>query len=164
VSLKLFVAGAEVILLCTNTMHKVSQPIEKYFKSNFIHIADATGTYIKQYGLQKVGLLGTGFTMNEHFYKERLKDRFDIEVMIPEQHDIKEIHKIIYNQLIKGSIVSESKAYFIQVAKIMESRGAEGIILGCTEIPMLLQEDDSPLPLFDTMQIHSLAALNAAMH
>ncbi len=161
--MKVYMTGAEIMLLCTNTMHKVTRHVERQFNNHFIHIADATAMAIRAKKMKKVGLLGTRFTMTETFYTERLKSKFDIEVLIPDLKNINIIHGIIFNQLVKGKLEEDSRSYFRKVITDLEQQGAEGIILGCTEIPMLIGQEDSSLPLFNTTEIHALAAFEKAM-
>ena len=155
-------AGSEILLLCTNTMHYVADGLEA-LPVPFLHIADATGEAIQKKGLKKVGLLGTRFTMEKDFYKARLFEKFGIETIIPDKAGREEVHRIIYEELVKGQIRRESKEVYIQVIRQLSQAGAEGVILGCTEIPMLIREEDSPLPVFDTTRLHALAALAMAM-
>jgi aspartate racemase len=161
--MKVFMAGAEVIVLCSNTMHKVTRHVERQFTRQFIHIVDATAAEINARKLHKVGLLGTSFTMQESFYKDRLQSDFGIEVVIPEKESRQLMHSIIYTQLVKGRVLDESRSSVKQIIDELNNKGAEGIILGCTEIPMLIDQSQSQLPLFDTTQIHAMAALYRAM-
>jgi len=159
---KLINAGAEIILLCTNTMHVVADDLEQ-LPIPFIHIADATGEAIRQQKLNKVGLLGTRFTMEMDFFKKRLKDKFGIEVIVPKEKERAEIHRIIYEELIYGELRNDSKMYYVKVIEQLATAGAEGIILGCTEIPLLIKQDDCSVPVFDTTYIHAMAALEVAV-
>ena len=160
---KLKDAGAELLLICTNTMHKLAPAIEKEVDIQLIHIADTTGEAILSQGLNTVGLLGTNFTMTEDFYKERLKKNYNIDVIIPEAADREIIHDIIYTELISGIIKKNSLNRFQDIIKILKERGAEGVILGCTEIPLLVKEEDSSLPIFNTMEIHAKKAIEQAL-
>jgi aspartate racemase len=155
-------AGAEILLLCTNTMHIVAKDLEK-LPVSFIHIADATANAIRQKSFNKVGLLGTRFTMEKDFYKGRLLEKFGIETILPDIEDRREVHRIIYEELVQGNIREDSKAFYIDVISRLADAGAEGVILGCTEIPLLIQQEDSSIPVFDTTYIHAMAALSAAM-
>jgi aspartate racemase len=155
--------GAEVILLCTNTVHKVAGWMEKATTVPFIHIADATGEEITKRGMKKVGLLGTRYTMEEDFYKQRLTERFGFSVVIPPDEKRGMINEVIFNELCHGVISDLSKNRFKKVINELATQGAEGIILGCTEIPMLINEGDSPVPLFDTTSIHALKAVDFAL-
>jgi aspartate racemase len=161
--MKVFMAGAEVIVLCSNTMHKVTRHVERQFAQQFIHIADATADEIMAGNLRKVGLLGTSFTMQESFYRDRLQSKFGIEVIIPEKTSRESMHRIIYTQLVKGQVLDESRSIVRSIIDALGSSGAEGVILGCTEIPMLIDQSHSPLPIFDTTHTHALAALKKAM-
>ena len=156
-------AGADFVVLCTNTMHKMADAIIENTHIPFIHIADATAQKVKTAGITTVGLLGTRFTMQEDFYKKRLTDKYRLDVLIPEVEDRLFVHKVIYDELVKGSIVPESKKGFIAIINKLVSRGAQGIILGCTEIGLLVNEKDCPVKLFDTTQIHAEAAVDLAL-
>lgn len=155
-------AGAEILMLCTNTMHIVANDLEK-LPIPFIHIADATANAIRQRNLKKVGLLGTRFTMEKDFYKGRLLEKFSIETIVPCKEDRREVHRIIYEELVKGIIREKSKAFYTRVIGQLVDEGAEGVILGCTEIPLLIRKEDSPIPVFDTTYIHAMAALSMAI-
>ena len=156
-------AGAEVILLCTNTMHKCAPAIESATSLPFIHIADAAATAIKSQNLTKVGLLGTRFTMVDSFIKDRLADSFGLSVLIPNQNEIEIIHKVIYEELVQGIILDTSRQAYLQIINQLVARGAQGIILGCTEIGLLIRQSDSPVPVFDTTRIHALSAVEFAL-
>ena len=160
---KLKAAGAELLLICTNTMHKLAPAIEKEVEIELIHIADATGEAIISEGLDTVGLLGTNFTMTEEFYKERLKEKYSIDVLIPEAEEREVIHNTIYKELISGIIKEESLEKFQQIIRNLKEKGAEGVILGCTEIPLLVKEKDSSLPIYNTMDIHAKKAIEQAL-
>ncbi|UOE94658.1 aspartate/glutamate racemase family protein [Alkalihalobacillus sp. LMS39] len=155
-------AGADFIVICTNTMHKVVSQIEAYIKIPVLHIADATAAQIKIRGLRKVGLLGTSYTMEQDFYKSRIID-FGIDIVIPNENEREMINRIIYEELCLGKITKESKEVYKQVIDTLRMNGAEGIILGCTEIELLIKEEDSSVPLFDTTSIHAIAAVNKAL-
>ena len=156
-------AGAEVILLCTNTMHKCAPAIESATSLPFIHIADAAATAIKAQNLTKIGLLGTRFTMVDSFIKDRLADSFGLSVLIPNQNEIEIIHKVIYEELVQGIILDTSRQAYLQIINQLVARGAQGIILGCTEIGLLIRQSDSPVPVFDTTRIHALSAVEFAL-
>jgi aspartate racemase len=156
-------AGAECIVLCTNTMHKSAGAITGLTRIPFLHIADATAQRIRAAGLHTVGLLGTRFTMEEAFYKNRLVDKFGLQVLIPDPEQRETVHRVIYDELVLGKINSSSKKQYVNIIKSLVSQGAEGIILGCTEIGMLIQAKDSPVPLFDTTRIHAEAAVEFAL-
>lgn len=147
--------GAEMLTICTNTMHKMVPDIEKEISIPIVHIADATAEVIKSKKIRKVALLGTRFTMEQDFYKGRLIENHGIDVVIPEGDDLEQVHNIIYNELVLGEIKLSSKEIFRQIIKRLIERGAEGIILGCTEIPLLIQQEDCSVPVFDTTQIHA---------
>ena len=149
--------GAEGILLATNTMHKVAPQIVQAIDVPFLHIIDATANAIKAKGIDKVALLGTSFTMSDTFYRDGLKAR-DIEAIVPHQQTQQEIHRIIFDELCVGKILPNSKAFYLKVIDELAQQGAEGVILGCTEIGLLVQQTDSPLPFFDTATLHSKMA------
>jgi aspartate racemase len=155
--------GADVILLCTNTVHKVASWIENATTVPFIHIADATGEEISRKGLKRVGLLGTRYTMEGDFYRNRLTEKFGFSVLIPPHEKRGIVNDVIFNELCKGLINQSSKDQFKEVIKELVLRGAEGIILGCTEIPMLIKDGDGPVPLFDTTSIHAVRAVDYAL-
>ena len=156
-------AGADFIVICTNTMHKMAEDIENNINIPLVHIADATGEKIIEKGLAKLGLLGTDFTMEEDFYKKRLRERYSIEVMIPSQSDRKIVDSVIYNELCLGTIKQSSKEKYKEIIKRLVSDGADGVILGCTEIPLLIGQDDVEVPVFDTTTIHARAAVELAL-
>lgn len=156
-------AGAEAIVLCTNTMHLCKDAIIENISVPFIHIAHATGDAISLWGFQKVGLLGTKFTMEMEFYKKELKDNFGIETIVPEEIDRETVHNIIFKELIKGEIKGESRKKVISIIDKLKESGAEGVILGCTEIPLLIGEKDVDIPIFDTTKIHAYKAVDFAL-
>jgi aspartate racemase len=155
--------GADCIVLCTNTMHKLASVIEAAVKIPFIHIADATAEKIKAQGMRKIGLLGTGFTMEQDFYKGRLTEKYRLEVIIPEKADRDIVHRVIYDELCQGKIEASSKAEYIRILQKLANEGAEGIILGCTEIMLLVGQADSPVSVFDTTSIHAVTAVDYAL-
>ena len=155
--------GADFIVICTNTMHKMAPEIETATGLNVLHIADVTGAAISKDQIQKVGLLGTRFTMEGDFYKKRLKDNYDIEVIIPEDADRQIIHDIIYNELCLGIIKDDSRQKYIDIINKLCANGAEGIILGCTEIPLLIKQSDVLIPVYDTTKIHAESAVDFAL-
>ena len=155
--------GADFIVLCTNTMHKLAPAIESAVNIPFVHIADVTAERIKQAGLRRVGLLGTRFTMEQEFYRGRLMERHGLEVLVPGATDRNIVHKIIYNELCQGKISAASKREYLRIIESLAELGAEGIILGCTEISLLVKPEDSPLQLFDTTQIHAEEAVTVAL-
>jgi aspartate racemase len=155
--------GADVLVVCTNTMHKVADEIEAAVKTPLLHIADATADAIRARRLQTVGLLGTRFTMEQDFYRCRLEDRCGLNVLIPGAEERTTINAIIYDELCQNRICDESRARLAQVITALQNRGAQGVILGCTELGLLISEDESPLPLFDTTAIHADAAVAFAL-
>lgn len=152
-------AGADIILLCTNTIHLVSHYISDNVSIPFMHIATTTGESIKKRGLKKVALLGTKFTMGKDFYTKILVKDFGLEILIPNANNRQVVHDIIYNELIKGQFTNSSKQETIKIIKELQSQGAEGVILGCTELPILVSELDIDIPLFDTGKIHAYEAV-----
>lgn len=158
---KLECVGAEFIAICTNTMHKVAPQIQEKISIPIIHIADATAEVLKKNDIKKVALLGTKYTMTQDFYKERIESN-GIDVIVPNEADIEFINHVIYNELCLGSINETSKKQYIRIIEELREKGAEGVILGCTEIGLLIQQSDTLLPVFDTTQIHAkVIALNA---
>lgn len=155
--------GADFIVLCTNTMHKVADDIQANVKIPFLHIADATAQRVKEAGIHKIGLLGTRFTMEEQFYRGRLSQRYDLNVSVPDAPEREIVHRIIYDELVVGRIEQRSKAQYMEIMEQMVNQGAEGIILGCTEIGLLVHQEDSQVPLFDTTRIHAEAAVEYAL-
>jgi aspartate racemase len=156
-------AGADCIVLCTNTMHKVADVITAAVRIPFIHIADATAAAIRARGLRRVGLLGTRFTMEEAFYRERIEEQHGIEVLMPEAADRAVINRVIYEELCLGVIRDESRAQYREIMGRLAAGGAEGIILGCTEITLLVGHADSAVPVFDTTRLHARAAVAFAL-
>jgi aspartate racemase len=156
-------AGANMALICTNTMHKVADAIQARIGIPLLHIADATADAVKQAGLHRVGLLGTRFTMEDDFYRQRLMDQFHLEVVIPEAEDRNAVHRVIYEELCVGKIRPESKTHLAAIIHRLVGMGAQGIILGCTELGLLLSAEDSPVPVFDTTRVHALAAVESAL-
>ncbi|WP_299222038.1 aspartate/glutamate racemase family protein [uncultured Aquimarina sp.] len=155
-------AGADLILLCTNTMHLCSEEIIKNTTIPFLHIADATGKIIQSKGLRKLALLGTKFTMERDFYRTILK-KYGIDVIIPDVDDRELIHKVIYEELVLGTIQSNSREAYKRIIKDLENKGAEGVILGCTEIPLLIKQEDVDIPIFNTTKIHAESAVEIAL-
>ena len=158
-ALNLELAGAECVVICTNTMHKSAEIIQSKINIPLLHIADATAEQVCLNKIETVGLLGTRFTMEEDFYKGRLTNQFGLKVLIPGAVEREQIHKVIYDELCMGIIRQESRDYYRKVIAGLASQGAEGIILGCTEIGLLVKPEDSPVPLFDTTLIHAQAAV-----
>ena len=156
-------AGADLLVLCTNTMHIVARQIEAAATVPLLHIADATGERITTAGLSTVGLLGTRFTMEEDFYRGRLEERFGLQVLIPSEAERDDVHRVIYEELCRGEILEASRDRYREIVSALVVRGAEGIILGCTEIGLLLSAPDASVELFDTTAIHAEAAVNRAL-
>ena len=156
-------AGADILVLCTNTMHKVAPAIEAAVRIPLLHIADPTAIAIKQAGFAKVGLLGTRFTMEQAFYRTRLEERHDLEVLIPGPDDRDIIHRIIYEELCLGKIESSSREAYRRIMAKLKNAGSQAIILGCTEITLLVDQTDAEVPLFDTTRIHALKAAQWAL-
>jgi len=156
-------AGADILVLCTNTMHKVADAIESAVSIPLFHIADPTAHEIKQAGLTKVGLLGTRFTMEQDFYRGRLRDQHHLDVLIPDDADRGVVHKIIYDELCMGLLRDASRGEFRRIIQRLADQGAQGMILGCTEISMLVGPSDSPVPIFDTTSIHARKAAEWAL-
>jgi aspartate racemase len=156
-------AGAHFLVLCTNTMHLVAPAIEARLSIPLLHIADATAERIRAAGIKRVGLLGTRFTMEEAFYRGRLEKDHGLTVDIPSERDRELIHRVIYEELVLGAIREESRAEFARIAQNLAAVGAEGVILGCTEIGLLLRQEDSKITLFDTAVIHAEAAADFAL-
>jgi len=155
--------GADCILLCTNTVHKVADKIEQAVSVPFMHIADAAGEGIVSRNLRKVGLLGTRYTMEEDFYKSRLSKRFGLSILIPSEGDRGLVNDVIFSELCQGVIRQSSGDRFKAIIAELASQGAEGIVLGCTEIPLLIKQEDSAIPLFDTTLMHALCAVDFAL-
>ncbi len=155
-------AGAEFIVICTNTMHKVIDIITEKITIPILHIADATANQIEKASLQKVALLGTKYTMEQDFYRARVEG-FGIEVLVPLAEERTEVNRIIYEELCLGKIEQTSKDYYLQVIENLVQLGAQGIILGCTEIGLLIKQEDVNVPVFDTTLLHAQAAVNMAI-
>jgi aspartate racemase len=151
-------AGAEGLALCTNTMHKVAPAIEAAVTIPLLHIADPTAAAVKQAGIRTVGLLGTRFTMEQDFYRSRLTDRHGLTVIVPDPADRAIVHRVIYEELCQGDLRAESRAQYREILQRLVEAGAEGIILGCTEIALLVGPEDTPVLLFDTTALHARAA------
>lgn len=156
-------AGADFLLICTNTMHIVAPDIEKNIAIPILHIADATAETLLENGIKNVGLLGTAFTMERDFYKGRLTDKYGLNVLVPNDDDRKIVHDVIYNELCLGKIEASSKAEYIRIIETLAKDGAEAVILGCTEIGMLVKQADTKVPLFDTTEIHANKAVEKAV-
>ena len=158
-ALKVQAAGADFLLICTNTMHKVADQVEASLQIPLLHIADATAEKLVADGIKTVGLLGTAFTMEENFYRGRLKQNFDLEVITPNTSDREVVHNVIYQELCLGKTSNESKSEYLRIIEAQAENGAEAVILGCTEIGMLIKQSDSPVKLYDTAKIHAEAAV-----
>jgi len=156
-------AGADFVLICTNTMHKLADLIQAGIGIPLLHIADATAEKVKQAGLQRVGLLGTRFTMEDGFYRDRLTNQHGLQVVIPNPEDRANVHRIIYEELCVGTIRPESKVQLAGIMSRLVEMGAQGIILGCTELGLLLDAGDTHVPLFETTRLHALAAVEYAL-
>ncbi|GAA0300925.1 aspartate/glutamate racemase family protein [Psychrosphaera haliotis] len=154
--------GADFILICTNTMHKVAEKIEQSLSIPLVHIADATAEQLVADGIKRVGLLGTQFTMEQGFYKNRISDKYGIEVIVPNSEDQSAVHDIIYSELCLGNIQETSRERYIQVIEKLHNQGAEAVILGCTEISLLVQQQHTNVPLYDTTLIHASKAVQLA--
>jgi aspartate racemase len=155
--------GADFIVLCTNTMHRLADAISASVSIPLLHIADPTAGRIKAAGLERIGLLGTAFTMEQDFYKGRLHEHHGLEVIVPDEDDRRIVHEIIYKELVLGQIRPESRQAYRAIIACLIERGAQAVILGCTEIMLLVSDEDSAVPLFDTTTIHALAAVDWAL-
>ncbi|PLC56164.1 aspartate/glutamate racemase family protein [Photobacterium carnosum] len=155
--------GADFLIICTNTMHKVASEIEAEISIPILHIADATAKKLVSDGVKKVGLLGTRFTMEQDFYKSRLTDKFEIEVIVPNADSQTIAHNIIYDELCRGIITATSREKYLNIINELYKSGAEAVILGCTEIALLVQQQHTNIPLYDTTEIHALEAVQLAL-
>ncbi|EOG7788421.1 aspartate/glutamate racemase family protein [Vibrio fluvialis] len=155
--------GADFLLICTNTMHKVAPEIEAQISIPILHIADATAKQLQQDGIERVGLLGTRFTMEQEFYKGRLQQQFGIDVLLPDAEQRQQVHRVIYEELCMGTIRPESRAQYVEIVEDLHRRGAQAVILGCTEIALLIQQHDTDVPLYDTTKIHAEQAVQLAL-
>ncbi len=162
-ALSLEKAGADMIVICTNTMHCLADEIAETVNIPLIHIADAAAAAVKSDGLKTVGLLGTSFTMEQGFYRDRIEENYDLDVIIPNAADRDSVHTIIYEELVRGTISETSRQNYQESVARLVARGAQGVILGCTEIGLLLRPEDCDVPLYDTAKIHALAAVEAAL-
>jgi len=156
-------AGADCLLICSNTMHECAGYIEKQVNIPLLHIADAVGDFLIQGNLKSAGLLGTKFLMHSDTYTDRLKEKFGIETYLPDEDDIKVLNQIIYNELVKGIINGDSRSRILSIIQDMQSKGIEAIILGCTEIPLIIKQDHCDIPVVDTTDIHAKSAVNYAL-
>ncbi len=160
---KLEAGGADLIVICTNTMHKMAREVEESVSLPIIHIADATANEIVKDGIKKVALLGTAFTMEQDFYKGRLNDRFGLDVVVPNKADRRIVHDIIYQELTLGIINEESKQAYLKIINSLIQQGAEAVILGCTEITLLISQDNCSIPVYDTTRLHAESAVDFAL-
>lgn len=156
-------AGGDFLVICTNTMHLLAEEVQSKIQIPLLHIADATAQAVRARGLQTLGLLGTRFTMEKEFYRGRLADKHGLTVVIPEQPDREIIHRVIYQELVKGEIREDSRESYLRVIDGMRERGVQGIILGCTEIGLLIKQRHLSLPIFDTAEIHARKAVETAL-
>ena len=156
-------AGADFVLICTNTMHLMADEVQESIGIPLLHIADATAKEVQNKQLNTVGLLGTRFTMEKDFYRGRLENLHGLKVLIPNQDHREKAHQVIYDELVKGKILDESRLIYNTIIQTLVENGAEGIILGCTEIGLLVREEEIPVPVFDTMEIHARAAVEVAL-
>jgi aspartate racemase len=163
VSQKLKNGGADFIIICTNTMHKMANEIENVAGIKVLHIAEVTGQQVIKKGMKKVGLLGTKFTMEGDFYKKVLKEKYGIDVIIPNKDEREIVHNVIYDELCKGEIKEASKKKYIEIINNLIANGAEGVVLGCTEIPLLIKQEDVEIKVFDTTTIHAISAVEFAL-
>lgn len=156
-------AGADFLLICTNTMHKVAPQIEQALSIPLLHIADATAKKLTADKIKRVGLLGTRFTMEQDFYKGRITDKFGIEVIVPNEEQQTLIHDVIYSELCLGVIKDDSRQEYLNIIDSLKAQGAEAVILGCTEIALLVQQENTQVSLYDTTAIHATEAVNLAL-
>lgn len=155
--------GAQLLVICTNTMHRMADAVADALSIPLLHIADPVGRAIAAQGLTRVGLLGTAFTMEQPFLRERLQRNFGLEVITPDSQDRSDVHRIIYYELVRGVVTEPSRATYRAIMQRLADEGAQAIILGCTEIMLLVGQEDSAVPLFDTTTLHALAAVEAAL-
>jgi len=163
VAKRLETCGADFIVLCTNTMHKVADDMQAAINIPLLHIADATAQMVMNAGISRIGLLGTRFTMEEDFYRGRLEERFGLRVLVPPEPDRAIVNKVIYDELVRGKLEESSRGQYRRIMADLAGAGAQGIILGCTEIGLLVSGSDSPVPLYDTTRIHAEAAVDWAL-
>ncbi|TXT63330.1 MAG: putative racemase YgeA [Promethearchaeota archaeon] len=154
--------GCKTIVICSNTMHKIADQIESNISIPIIHVVDETAKAIKEKNLERIGLLGTKFTMEGEFYENRLTDKHGLTVYIPEGRDREYINNAIYTELAKGKFLDSTKEYFLKIIRKLKEKGSQGIILGCTEIPLIIKPEDVDIPLFDTLKIHLEGAVDFA--
>ena len=159
----LVAAGAEILVLCTNTMHRVADEITAAVEIPLIHIADATAEAVRDHGLATVGLLATAYTMEQDFYVGRLREMHDLDVLVPDEQDRRLVHEVIYDELCVGVMKDSSRDQYRRIMAELSQRGAQGILLGCTEIDLLVGQADAPVPVFDTTRVHVQKALDVAL-
>ena len=162
-ALNLEKGGADFLLICTNTMHRVAPQIEESLSIPLLHIADATAEELKKSNISQVGLLGTAFTMEQDFYKGRLKEKHGFSVVTPEKEDRNLVHDVIYNELCMGKFEERSKKAYLEIIDKLGESGAEAVILGCTEIALLVGKEKTPIPMFDTAKIHAQSSVKLAL-
>lgn len=155
--------GADLLIICSNTMHRMASEVQAAVEIPLLHIADATAAKIRAAGIEQIGLLGTRYTMEQDFYKGRLVDQFGLRVLVPDAEDRALVNRVIYDELVVGTIKPESKTEYLRVIDSLAQQGAQGVILGCTEIMLLVNQGNTPLPVFDTTSIHAVAAVEAAL-
>ncbi len=160
---KLEKAGADFLVIATNTMHKVAETVERSVEVPLLHIADPTAEAVRSKGIARVGLIGTAFTMEDEFYKKRLCRNCDLEVVIPDEKERQLVHNVIFDQLCQGQVLDESRRQYQEIIEDLAGRGALGVILGCTEISMLIGPEQTDVPLFDTTEIHARRAAELAL-
>jgi len=156
--------GADLLVICTNTMHRMADDVQAAVSIPLLHITDATAQAIKAQNIDTVGLLGTRFTMEGDFYRMRLEEKHGLTVLIPPETERETVHRVIYEELVKGEIRESSQNAYIKIIEGLHTRGAQGVILGCTEIPLLVKQSDVSIPIFDTTTIHAQAAVDWALH
>ncbi|TMP88566.1 aspartate racemase [Pseudoalteromonas ruthenica] len=156
-------AGADCVLIATNTMHKVADEVSAHIDIPLLHIVDAVGEALQQQGITTAGLLGTAFTMEQPFYRQRLYEQFNISALVPNAQQRQRVHEVIYQQLCKGHICQQAKSDYLNIVTDLGHQGAQGVILGCTEIGLLLKQQDTAMALFDTTALHAQAAVNFAL-
>jgi aspartate racemase len=156
-------AGADFLVICTNTMHKVAGDLEQKVGLPLLHLVDVVGAAVRGHEIQRIGLLGTRFLVEGRLYQDRFRDRFAIEVLVPEEEDLDAVHQIIYSELCAGKIKASSRRVCGDIIGKLINRGAEGIVLGCTELPLLIRPGDTHAPIFDTTRLHAEAAVNEAL-
>src|SRR5262249_53293757 len=156
-------AGAELIVLCTNTMHKVADAITAVVNVPFLHIADTTADVVRAAGYRTVGLLATGYTMEQDFYRGRLEERHGLRVLVPSEQDRRVVHEVIYDELCRGIVRDESRTEYRRIIEALAIDGAECVLFGCTEIELLVDQSDSPVPVFDTTRLHAARAVELAL-